>query len=164
MLILGVDPGLHGALAWLYPTGVLHIDDMPTIAIKAKRETIDECALANLIDSRVKDCGSFVAYLELVNAMPTDGKASAGTFMRGYGLLRGILRGHFLTIEDVTPSVWKRRVGIPAGSGKDASRAKAANLFPRQSTLFSRKKDEGRADAALIAWYGFNHQQRALAA
>ncbi len=163
MLILGVDPGLHGALAWLYPTGVLHIDDMPTIAIKAKRETIDECALANLIDSRVKDCGSIIVYLENVHAMPTDGKVSVATFIDGYGFLRGVLRAHFLTIEKITSQKWKRYVGIPTGSGKGASRAKASNLFPRQSSLFARVKDDGRADAALIAWYGFNHQQRIAA-
>lgn len=41
--------------------------------------------------------------------------------------------------------------GLP---DKNASRGRAQQLFPRQAELFSRKKDIGRADAALIAYYG----------
>lgn len=37
------------------------------------------------------------------------------------------------------------------GKDKDAARALAIELWPAQAQLFARKKDQGRADAALIA-------------
>jgi hypothetical protein len=52
----------------------------------------------------------------------------------------------------VTPAAWTKSVGRAAG--KDASRMRAMELFPSKAELFKRAKDDGRADAALIAyWY-----------
>jgi hypothetical protein len=52
----------------------------------------------------------------------------------------------------VTPATWTKAVGRVAG--KDASRMRAMELFPSKADLFKRAKDDGRADAALIAyWY-----------
>ena len=45
-------------------------------------------------------------------------------------------------------------LGIPVGAAKDQSRALASNLFPQSAYLFKRVKDDGRAEAALIAYYG----------
>jgi crossover junction endodeoxyribonuclease RuvC len=45
-----------------------------------------------------------------------------------------------------------KAMGIRAG--KDGSRERAMQLFPQYSNMFSRKKDDGRSDAALIAKYG----------
>ena len=79
----------------------------------------------------------------------------AFTFGRGYGLLRGILRAAFVPITDVTPAKWQRDLGIKSGAGKDASRALAKEHFQRDAGLFARVKDDGRADAALIALWGW---------
>ena len=40
---------------------------------------------------------------------------------------------------------------MAAGGGKDAARNRAMQLYPNHATSFSRAKDDGRADAALIA-------------
>ena len=47
--ILGIDPGLSGALAFLGPNG-LTIHDMPTLTAGKRRE-IDEIELARIIDA-----------------------------------------------------------------------------------------------------------------
>lgn len=147
--ILGVDPGLGGALALIGPVG-LRVLDMPTLQ-PGKRRIIDEIELARLIDA----AGPIDrAYLELVASRPGEGSVQSFSFGRGYGVIRGILRANFIPIVDVTPATWKRAVGIPAGSGKDASRAKAKDIFQREAGLFVRVKDDGRAEAALIAHYG----------
>ena len=38
--------------------------------------------------------------------------------------------------------------------GKDGSRLRAMELFPAYADRFKRVKDDGRSDAALIAYYG----------
>jgi len=53
----------------------------------------------------------------------------------------------------VAPATWKRALGgIPAE--KDAARARASQLMPSASGYWARKKDDGRAEAALIAFWG----------
>jgi crossover junction endodeoxyribonuclease RuvC len=149
MIVLGIDPGLSGALACLGPDG-LTIHDMPTLKAGTKRE-IDEVELARLIDA-VGPIG--LAALEQVGVRPGEGAVGAFSFGRGYGLLRGILRAHFVPVVDVTPAKWLRAIGIKTGAGKDASRALAKEHFQRDAGLFARVKDDGRADAALIALWG----------
>ena len=149
-LTLGIDPGLSGALALLDPAGNLTIHDMPTLQA-AKRRTIDEIELARIIDA----AGPIAkAFLELVGPHHGEGPQGAFTFGRGYGLIRGILRAHFIPIVDVAPIRWQRGMGIKPGAGKDASRALAKEHFQRDAALFARVKDDGRAEAALIALYG----------
>lgn len=149
MTILGVDPGLDGALAFL-SGGVLKIHDMPALTLGKKR-TLDEVEIVRIIDA----AGPIeAAFLEQVATRPGEGAVGAFSFGRGYGFLRGVLRANFIPITDVTPSKWKRAFGIPPGSGKDTSRHIAKCLFQRDAGLFARVKDDGRAEAGLIALYG----------
>ena len=148
-LVLGVDPGLGGALAFLSPDKLV-VFDMPVLTVGTKR-AIDEIELARLIGA----AGPIAcAFLELVGSRPGEGAVGAFTFGRGFGLLRGILRAHFVQIVDVAPVKWQRAVGIKPGAGKDANRAMAKEMFQRDAGLFARVRDDGRADAALIALYG----------
>lgn len=145
---LGIDPGLSGAVA-LYDDGALEVHDIPTLVIGTKRQ-IDEYALARLIDSLSARIG--VVWLEQVGTRPGEGAVGAFSFGKGYGLLRGICAANFLTIQDVTPQVWKRALKV--SRDKDESRARASALFPRFGQLWPLKKHDGRAEAALIALYG----------
>ena len=150
MLIMSCDPGLGGALAVVSEEGIVDCVDMPVLTTKAKRE-IDEVELARLIDAWVgKDVQT--AVLEKVGVRPGEGSVGAFTFGRGYGLIRGMLRAHFVRIVDITPQQWKAKAGIKAGAGKDASRALAKELFQKQAGLFSRVRDDGRAEAVIMGW------------
>jgi crossover junction endodeoxyribonuclease RuvC len=53
----------------------------------------------------------------------------------------------------VEPAVWKRFHGLRGGD-KEAGRQRALMLFPSAHALLARKKDHGRAEAALIALAG----------
>lgn len=155
MLILGIDPGLDGALAFYNPTsGALDVYDMPTLQ-KTKR-VVNEYELARLVDCLAKDVRA--AVLEQVGARPGEGAVGAFSFGRGYGVLRGILSAHFIRIHDVSPQAWKRAHKL-TGLPKAASCARATELFPRHSDLFNRAKDNGRADAACLAHYGAHNLQ-----
>ena len=156
--ILGIDPGLSGALALLEVTGALEVVDIPTLTIGTKRH-IDEYALARIIDDWSKRISE--VWIEQVGTRPGEGAVGAFTFGKGYGVLRGICAANFLPMRDVTPAAWKRSLKITGD--KDESRARASSHFPRHAGLWTRKKDDGRAEAALIALYGSRETFRGAA-
>lgn len=150
-MILAIDPGASGALAFFnVSAGTLDIMDMPTVEVKRgakdKRE-ISPQMLAALINARKPD----TAVLERVGAMPGQGSSSMFQFGRGVGMVEGVLAALHIPTEYVTPQAWQRAVG--ARDGKDGNRQRAAELFPAYAHQFARKKDDGRADAALMAWW-----------
>lgn len=152
MTILGIDPGASGGIAFFsMQRGLLSIFDMPTVEVKRggknKRE-VSAAMLNAIIGARDIDA----AFVEKVGAMPGQGVSSMFQFGRSVGMIEGVLAALEIPTNYVTPQSWQKAVG--ARGGKDASRARAAELFPAYAANFSRKKDDGRADAALIAWYG----------
>ena len=152
MILLGIDPGLSGALA-LYDTSeqTVEVIDMPVLELVRngkKKGEVSAQALANLLAGR----GIKAAFLERVNAMPGQGVTSVFSFGRSTGIVEGILAAYDIPTTLVTPQAWQKAVGQRAG--KDGSRERAMQLFPAQADLFQRKKDDGRSDAALIAYYG----------
>ena len=153
MIILGIDPGAGGALAFAdFEKGLLDIVDMPIVALlrngKIKRE-ISAAMLAAVIRARRPD----VAWLEKVGAMPGQGVSSVWAFARGVGALEGVLAALEVETHYVAPRVWQAKVA--QRPGKDGGRERASQLFPAYASLFLRAKDDGRSDAALIAYYGF---------
>jgi hypothetical protein len=157
--ILGIDPGLSGALALYDVDGSLEVMDIPTLQMRTKR-VIDEYALARIVDnwsSRVRE-----VWLEQVGVRPGEGAVGAFTFGRGYGALRGICAANFLTIMDVTPATWK--AALQVRGDKDESRLRASTLFPRHGGMWPLKKHDGRAEAALIALHGMRQMNLGRAA
>jgi len=160
-LVLGIDPGLTGALA-LYAGGdTLIVHDMPTQVVKKKTrldlEVLDACFRSLAAEWHVDR-----VYVERVGAMPKQGVA--GSFQFGFvaGALHALVVTHFGASKCrlVTPHQWKFAVGIHANPEADKkarkamSRARAIELLPSHAHLFARTKDDGRAEAALIALYG----------
>jgi crossover junction endodeoxyribonuclease RuvC len=152
MIIMGIDPGLSGAIA-IYDTatGELMVEDMPTVEVtrngKAKREIS-----AQLLAEAISAGYAKQAFLERVGAMPGQGVSSVFSFGRSVGMLEGVLAALDIPTTIIPPTTWQRKVNVRGG--KDGSRERAMQLFPKYASLFSRKKDDGRADAALIAYYG----------
>lgn len=152
-MIVGIDPGASGAIAFFDPkAGILHVHDMPVMEIersgKTKRE-ISPTLLANILHD---DWGHNIVWIEKVGAMPGQGVSSMFQFGRGVGMIEGVIAAEGLSLNYVTPQAWQKAVGVRGG--KDGSRLRAVELFPKYANLFARKKDDGRAEAALIAWYG----------
>lgn len=152
-VILGIDPGLSGALAFYYPeTGALDVVDMPTIksgGAKGKNE-IDRTALARLIDTSAASITH--CFLEKVGGRPGEGAAGAFNFGRGVGLLEMAICAHFIPMTQVTPAVWKKAMGCTGD--KEQSRARASDILPRHADKWPLKKHDGRAEAAVLAVYG----------
>ncbi len=156
MIIVGVDPGKRGALARLDPDGSLcAIHDMPADVYGVAR------VLRDWAGEVIPD--DFVCVVEQ-QWLRADQKGTSN-FLIHVGEIRGAAAALGYTVRDVAPQKWKRAFdlvltvpmkesGITARGMKTLSRAKAAELWPEQADLFKRVKDDGRAEAALIAeWY-----------
>jgi len=151
-MILAIDPGAKGALAFFRPEqGTLELIDTPTVEVKRGQKLKTEISpqmLAAIIRAR----NPSIAILEIVGAMPGQGVSSMFQFGRGVGMLEGILSALDVPVTYISPQGWQKAVGVRGG--KDGSRACAAARFPAYAHMFARKKDDGRADAALMAWWG----------
>ena len=158
-LVIGIDPGLGGALALLTLDGVLlDIDDMPVLADGAAgRRAIN----APLLAARVRAWGAGQAFCELVGPRPGEGAVGAFGFGRSRGIIEGTLGALSIPVDMVAPAWWKRRIGIPPGADKkDVARSEAIRRWPAMADQFARKKDDGRAEAALIAIAGLTREVR----
>ena len=146
-LILGIDPGKSGALALLHPDGwLVDVVDMPSVTGAALGAQVADL----LADFSPDTVG--VAWVEKVHSMPKQGVASVWTFAEGYGSLLGALGALRVPVHHVTPQAWKKAEGVTAD--KSTSRQRACELWPTESHRFARVKDDGRAEACLIARYG----------
>ena len=155
--VIGIDPGLDGAIAVLDETGdIIQVYDMPTVEVKVNGSTkrkVAPAAIASELRMYTVD-GKCRAVIEQVSAMPGQGVTSMFTFGRSLGVLEGVLAGMGIPYELVTPSTWVKKMRVAPGKG--GSRQRAMELWPMDADLFKRVKDDGRADASLIARYGLD--------
>lgn len=152
MIVAGIDPGLGGALALIEADtlDILDVTDMPVQqGARGKREIVDPHLIDLLTSWRAKGC-ALVVY-EAQQAMPRQGVTSAYRIGLGEGVLRCAICAAKLPFEIVHPATWKRAMGLTAE--KADSRALARQLFPMAPPMLGRRKDEGRAEALLLAAY-----------
>jgi len=149
--VIGIDPGINGAIA-IFRDGVLHsVVDMPTVEIASGKTMKRHISAVTLSDILARYPTAHVV-IEKVGAMPGQGVTSMFNFGRSAGIIEGVVAALRMPSTYVTPQQWTKAVGRAAG--KDASRMRAMELFPTRAELFKRAKDDGRADACLIAhWY-----------
>jgi crossover junction endodeoxyribonuclease RuvC len=121
---------------------------MPILEVN-KKKTISPYLVADILKEEAAP-----VYIEKVAAMPGQGVTSMFNFGKGFGVLLGAAAGLGLQTTQVTPQTWMK--ALKCQKGKDANRQRACELFPQYSHLFSRKKDDGRADAALLAYYAIS--------
>ena len=160
MLIIGMDPGISGAICFFENGEVKEIIDMPNMADgKKNKRQINGPQVYNEISSRIKNTPKkeIVVVIEQVSAMPGQGVTSMFNFGQSFGVLKGICSAMQLSMHFIRPAKWKKYFGL-IKTEKDASRTKVIEIFPYISSQLSRKKDSNKADAILIARY-FNDTQ-----
>jgi crossover junction endodeoxyribonuclease RuvC len=160
---VGIDPGLTGALALYAPQvhvpfagsqPMVEVFDTPLIEVNGKR-TINLWSLSKMLStwSDIWDIKQVV--VERVNAMPGQGVTSVFSFGFSAGSAQQAVASAGLPLTLVHPATWKAQYGLRGGrENKDASRAKASQLLPTFANMWARKKDDGRAEAVLLAHYG----------
>jgi len=142
--IMGIDPGISGAVAFYFPDQRAGISayDVPIVG-----KEINASALHDLIHQYAPD----LAVIEIVHSMPKQGVASSFNFGMSYGIAKGVVGSLHIPTINVAPTKWKKHFGLTAD--KEQARALAISTWPF-SEHFRRKKDNGRAEAALLALYG----------
>ena len=152
MIVAGVDPGLSGGIAFLNSRNyILDTFDMPLLEMTkdGKKKRAVDCAFLGSYFSEFKPDKCFV---EQVGAMPGQGVTSMFNFGKAVGSIDGICGAFLIPIHYVTPQQWKKHFGLVAA--KDASRARAVQVFPANHADFKLKKNDGKAEAALICEWG----------
>ncbi|MEX6506953.1 hypothetical protein [Jiella sp. M17.18] len=135
---------MSGAIAFYFRSrpDLISAEDVPTVDGE-----IDAAALKRRIEQMRPD----MAVIERVGAMPKQGVSSTFKFGQAYGTVRGVVAALGIPTHLVTPSVWKKHFAL--NSEKEKARNMAILHWP-DSPHFERKKDHGRAEAALLARYG----------
>ena len=158
MLIIGIDPGISGALCFMEQSKIIDVIDMPSMADgKKNKKQVNGSQVYNEVTKRIKqfEKNQIRVVIEHVSAMPGQGVTSMFNFGQSFGILKGICTAMQLPMYFVRPAKWKKYFNL-LNSEKDASRTRAIEIFPYFSSQLSRKKDSNKADAILIA--SFYHE------
>jgi crossover junction endodeoxyribonuclease RuvC len=153
MLVIGIDPGISGSICFFQDGKINDVVEMPTMTEgKKNKKQVNGSQIFNEISNRTKkiDRDDIRVVIEQVSAMPGQGVTSMFNFGQSFGILKGICSAMQLPMYFVRPAKWKKYFNL-INSEKDASRARAIEIFPYFSSQLSRKKDSNKADAILIA-------------
>ena len=140
MKIIGIDPGLSGAIAVLENNKVLNIFDIPVMSEgKKNKRQLNSALLVNLLKENINKEEEVAVVVEQVNAMPGQGVTSMFNFGQTFGAIKGICAALELPIFFVRPSKWKKHFEL-INSSKDSSRTKAIEMYPKIVKSTSKKK------------------------
>ena len=158
MYIIGIDPGISGAICFFENGNIIDVIDMPSMAEgKKNKKQVNSAQIYNEIRSRIENVpkSNISVVIEQVSAMPGQGVTSMFNFGQSFGVLKGICASMQLSMYFVRPAKWKKYFNL-IKTEKEASRTKAIEIFPQISGKLSKKKDVNKADAILIASF-FNN-------
>ncbi|MEG2687176.1 MAG: hypothetical protein RR954_08705 [Christensenellaceae bacterium] len=133
---IGIDPGKSGALAVID-------NSLQLIELVDYSDKIYETL--SCYDTATTYCA-----IEKVHSMPKQGVVSVFSFGENFGFLKGCLAALGFDFCEVTPQRWQK-LELPAKltPTDKPSLAVARSLYP--DAPLSRKKDNGRSDAIMIA-------------
>lgn len=166
--IIGIDPGMHGAMALIERNGRgqitgIWLQDNLTLKHHRGHNLLD---ISRMADEMIALPRADLAVFEL----PIQRKSSRNRFhnrvetsahttnisLINYGRYQVLIEDICDTWDHVTSSVWKARMGVT--SNKQTALELARHLFPTMASLLKRKSvDDGRAESLLIAEYAYWH-------
>ena len=158
MYIIGIDPGISGAICFFENGKIINVIEMPSMSEgKKNKKQVNGNQLFNEIKSHLSttDQEEACVVVEHVTAMPGQGVTSMFNFGQSFGVIKGICSAMQLPIHFIRPTKWKKYFNL-INTSKDASRSRAIEIFPKISEKLKRKKDSNKADAILIASYYYN--------
>lgn len=180
-IFLGCDPGLTGAVAALDSSGrYMGFFDLPTVEKETKskgktkakvKRQIDGLELYNQLLSLCDlDVSEVVMVLEAQTSMARtkknkktgkieevkNGVSSLMSLGHTYGMLEAAIQISGIKYTKVHPKTWKKFYNIPGGDDGKKYALTVARMMFRDAPL-KRVKDHNRAEALLLARYGFDH-------
>lgn len=165
MNIIGIDVGITGGIAAILG-GEEFVYEMPTqkIVMSTGRTVtkIDAIKLAQLLKSII-DSDSIVA-IESVSARPGQGVSSMFGFGRSLGVIEGVCAALNISPLLIRPQEWKSAFPTLVSSERKAAKIEARKLatekYKSLKLEFIRAKDDGKAEALLLATYVLNKQKK----
>jgi crossover junction endodeoxyribonuclease RuvC len=156
--VVGIDPGVTG--------GIACIEDGQLI-VSCRMPVYDSRCSGSILADILRGLQPDMIAVEKTQPMPKNGSIASFSLGMNTGIIFGVVEtlGHPLT--KIRPVDWKRSNGL-IGKDKNASRALAMELWPDQREQFRLAKDDGKAEAALIArsyiytWIGEQHATRTV--
>lgn len=157
-LVVGIDPGRRGAIAWLSGTKEHPFESLELVEMRQSDLAWDhdlssrEYAEMRLRLAKVR-CEQLVdrVLIESPIAPPFDSHKSLVTIGTNFGFLLGYLQITILSAV-VNPQTWKRAIGVWGPGGKDRAEAIFRALWDFEEEDFNASS----IDAALIAVYGLS--------
>ena len=145
MRVIGIDPGLSGAIAILEEKKVIGVFEMPVMAEgKKNKRQLNSAQLVNIIQDNLNNKEEAIIVVEQVNAMPGQGVTSMFNFGQTFGAIKGVCAA----------LKWKKHFEL-INASKDSSRTKVIEMYPTLSNQLTKKKDVNKSDAILIARFYF---------
>lgn len=161
MIVVGIDPGLSGAVCVMDHNGVRAIFDLPTMPVPGAgpkalvKKKIDGHALCKLLLQHCPaDEGKPNVFLEKVSTMGGADNAvqTQGSLMRTLGAIETVFECLDWPCQQIAPQTWKRTYGI--GSNKTMALEAARTLHPEAGHDLRLAKHHNRAEAVLLAHWG----------
>ena len=153
MKLIGIDPGLNGAIVIMENNKVLSVFDMPVMSEgKKNKRQLNSAQLVRIIKENTLANDDINVVVEQVNAMPGQGVTSMFNFGQTFGAIKGVCAALELPIFFVRPAKWKKHFEL-INASKDSSRTKVIEMYPTLSNVLAKKKDVNKSDAILIARY-----------
>lgn len=156
MIVIGVDPGLTGAISFIDGRGSVVVEDIPTMPLGGNgmvTRKVDGLALARLVRNHCPASEDAMVVCEAVRVMGGKNNAiqTQGSLMRTLGAVEAVFEVLRFSVLMVEPQTWKKHFGLK--SDKAASLEAARTLYPSCQAI-TRKKDHNRAESLLLAHYG----------
>lgn len=158
MRIIGIDPGLTGAIGVIENGQYVAVEDMPTVlkGVGSVKREVDAAGLILLLKTYICSSDYNVLVLEKVGAMPGQGVSSVFSLGDSYGTARTACAAVMAELHQVSPVTWKKHFKLDRD--KELSRALAIRLFP--AAALHLKKHDGRAESLLLARWLWETQFR----
>ncbi len=162
MIIIGIDPGISGAICVLKNGKIKELYEMPTmIDGKKNKRQVNGAEITNIFQNETNNNQEIKVVIEHVTAMPGQGVTSMFNFGQSFGVLKGICAALKIPVFFIRPVKWKKYFNL-INTNKDASRTKVIETFPYISSKISKKKDSNKADAILIAQFFYESIKNSL--
>jgi hypothetical protein len=167
-VIIGIDPGLQGAITFLEQK-VLRVYDLKScIADTGTFHSLDPILFRNLLDKAIPCLSDDIAvYCEESLLIPGNGIKTSRIVYDSRGVLRAVFALRGATVHYVAPVTWKNYFNLKKATKSD-SVAKILQYYPNSEHIYYRnfrnKKIlmDGRAESTLIALYGQSQQYNKL--
>lgn len=154
MIILSIDPGLSGAIAFISQHGA-KVFDLPTVELPGEgsvRRRVHGPSLAAIIRENCPATEPVLAVMEDLSAGGRDSsKQTVGSQYRTRGTIECVLEMLRLTVVPVNARTWKRHFGLDAEKGKALELAR--KLFPELEHELRLAKHHNRAESLLVGMW-----------